>query len=217
MALDLAQFRNLDPNNIGSWPQLVKGVLIGVICVAVLGLGYWFDTQEQLAVLERTRKSEITLKKDFETKQAKAVNLEAYRQQMAEMEESFGTMLRQLPSKTEVADLLVDITQTGLASGLEFDLFKPGNASPKEFYAELPIQLVVNGAYHSFGEFVSGVAALPRIVTLHDINISISKKKGTKSDDLTMQANAKTYRYLDEEEIAAARKSQAAAQKTKRR
>lgn len=217
MALDFSQFRNLDPNNVGSWPAVVKGGLIGLACVAVLGLGYWFDTQEQLAGLERSRQSESKLKQDFEAKQAKAVNLEAYRQQMAEMEESFGTMLRQLPSKTEVADLLVDITQTGLASGLEFELFKPGNASPKEFYAELPIQIVVNGAYHSFGEFVSGVAALPRIVTLHDINISKSTKKGAKSDALIMQANAKTYRYLDEEEIAAARKSQAAAQKKARR
>ncbi|WP_127478939.1 type 4a pilus biogenesis protein PilO [Sulfurivermis fontis] len=215
--MDLSQFRNLDPNNIGSWPAVAKGGLIGLVCVVVLGLGYWFDTKEQLAALERSRQSEIKLKKDFEAKQAKAVNLDAYRQQMVEMEESFGTMLRQLPSKTEVADLLVDITQTGLASGLEFEIFKPGGDTPKEFYAELPIQIVVNGAYHSFGEFVSGVAALPRIVTLHDINISRSTKKGAKSDELIMQANAKTYRYLDEEEIAAARKSQAAAKKKARR
>jgi type IV pilus assembly protein PilO len=212
MALDLSQFRNLDPNNIGSWPPVAKGGVVALVCIAVLGAGYWFDTQEQIAVLERTRQKEDSLKKDFETKQAKAVNLEAYRQQMTEMEESFGTMLRQLPSKTEVADLLVDITQTGLASGLEFELFKPGNASPKEFYAELPIQLTVTGSYHSFGAFVSGVAALPRIVTLHNINIS---KSAAKSEVLVMQANANTYRYLDEEEIAAARKAQSAAQKRK--
>ncbi len=214
MALDLSQFRNLDPNNIGSWPPAAKGGVIALVCAAVLGVGYWFDTQEQLDVLERTHQNEDRLKKDFEAKQAKAVNLEAYRQQMTEMEQSFSTMLQQLPSKTEVADLLVDITQTGLGSGLEFELFKPGNASPKEFYAELPIQLSVNGTYHSFGEFVSGVAALPRIVTLHDIDISIP---GKKADVLLMQANAKTYRYLDEEEIAAARKAQADAQKGKRK
>lgn len=214
MEWDLSQFRNLDPNNIGSWPLAARGGVVALVCVAVLGLGYWFDTQEQLAVLERARQSEDRLKKDFEVKQAKAVNLEAYRQQMTEMEESFGTMLRQLPSKTEVADLLVDITQTGLASGLEFELFKPGNASPKEFYAELPIEVRVMGMYHSFGEFVSGVAALPRIVTLHDINISPAPKV---SGSLIMQANAKTYRYLDEEEIAAARKAQDADKAKKRR
>lgn len=214
MALDLSQFRNLDPNNIGSWPPLAKGGVIALVCAAVLGLGYWFDTQEQLDVLERARQSEERLKKDFETKQAKAANLEAYRQQMVEMEESFGTMLRQLPSKTEVADLLVDITQTGLASGLEFELFKPGNASPKEFYAELPIEVKVVGSYHSFGEFVSGVAALPRIVTLHDISIIPAQ---IATGTLTMQANAKTYRYLDEEEIAVVRKAQEAQKAQKRR
>lgn len=214
MALDLSQFRNLDPNNIGAWPSLAKGGVIALVCAAVLGLGYWFDTKEQLAVLEKARQGEERLKKDFEGKQAKAANLEAYRTQMAEMEESFGTMLRQLPSKTEVADLLVDITQTGLASSLEFELFKPGKDIPKEFYAELPIQLSVVGTYHSFGAFVSGVAALPRIVTLHDINITKADKK---AGALLMQANAKTYRYLDEEEIAAARKAQADAKKSTRK
>jgi len=214
MALELSQFRNLDPNNIGGWPPLAKGGVIAIVCVVVLGLGYWFDTQEQLAVLERVGQKEQQLKGDFETKQAKAANLDAYRQQMTEMEESFGTMLRQLPSKTEVADLLVDITQTGLASGLEFELFKPGNDVPKEFYAELPIEVQVVGAYHSFGQFVSGVAALPRIVTLHNISIG----QATKTPGaLIMQANAKTYRYLDEEEIAVARKAQDAARKKDRR
>jgi len=214
MALDLSQFKNLDPNNIGSWPAPAKGGVIALVCLAVLGLGYWFDTQEQWAVLERARQNEERLKKDFETKQAKAANLEAYRQQMTEMEESFGTMLRQLPSKTEVADLLVDITQTGLASGLEFELFKPGNDMPKEFYAELPIEVKVVGTYHSFGEFVSGVSALPRIVTLHDISIAPTAKV---AGVLIMQGNAKTYRYLDEEEIAMARKAQEAERAKKRR
>jgi type IV pilus assembly protein PilO len=207
MALDLSQFRNLDPNNIGAWPPLAKGGVIVLVCAAVLGLGYWFDTKDQWVQVEQVRQIEGQLKADFEAKQAKAVNLEAYRQQMTEMEESFGTMLRQLPSKTEVADLLVDITQTGLASGLEFELFKPSSDVPKDFYAELPIAVRVVGAYHSFGEFVSGVAALPRIVTLHDIAIELAPKApGT----LIMQANAKTYRYLDEEEVAVARKAQGA-------
>ncbi len=200
MNIDLSQFRNLDPENIGTWPILVKGVIISIISLAVLGLGYYFDTQNQLTELESVRQQEEKLKKEFGTKQAKAVNLDAYKQQMREMEESFGTMLRQLPSKTEVADLLVDITQTGLASGLEFTLFQPKAESPKEFYAELPIVLKVTGDYHRFGAFVDGVAALPRIVTLHDITITGPKGK------LIMDATAKTYRYLDDAEIAASRK-----------
>lgn len=213
MALDLSQFNNLDVNNIGNWPPVAKGVVIGLACLAVIGLGYWFDTQNQLDQLERARQQESKLKSEFEAKQGKAVNLDAYRQQMTEMEESFGTMLRQLPSKTEVADLLVDITQTGLASGLDFELFKPGAEVPREFYAEQPISIRVNGAYHEFGHFVSGVASLPRIVTLHDIRFSFQNKgdkpgKGDKADALLMEANAKTYRYLDEEEIAAARKQE---------
>jgi len=195
------QFRNLDPDNIGNWPLVVRGLIIVAIAVAVLAAGYYFDTQNQLEVLEREEATEQTLKKDFETKQAKAANLEAYKAQMKEMEESFGTMLRQLPSKTEVADLLVDITQTGLASGLEFDLFKPNNESPKEFYAELPISIEVNGNYHQMGAFVSGVAALPRIVTLHDIQVNSAKDGALK-----MSATAKTYRYLDEDELAASKK-----------
>lgn len=191
------QFSGLDPENIGNWPVLVRALIVIALIAAVLFAGYYFDTQNQLDELDRKEKEEVRLKQDFEKKQAKAVNLEAYRQQMNEMEESFGTMLRQLPSKTEVADLLVDITQTGLASGLEFDLFKPGNEVPREFYAELPISIEVKGDYHQLGEFVSGVAALPRIVTLHNIEVSPEKESGLK-----MSATAKTYRYLDEDELA---------------
>lgn len=191
------QFSGLDPENIGNWPILVRALIVIAIAAAVLVAGYYLDTQNQLAELERKEKEEVRLKQDFETKQAKAVNLEAYRQQMKEMEESFGTMLRQLPSKTEVADLLVDITQTGLASGLEFDLFKPSNEVPKDFYAELPISIEVKGDYHQLGEFVSGVAALPRIVTLHNIEVTPEKEGG-----LIVSATAKTYRYLDEDELA---------------
>lgn len=209
MSIDLNnftdQFKNLDPENIGNWPILVRGLIVLAVAAAVLVAGYYFDTQKQLETLAREESQEVTLKQNFEKKQAKAANLEAYKAQMKEMEESFGTMLRQLPSKTEVADLLVDITQTGLASGLEFDLFKPLNERPKEFYAELPISVKVAGNYHQLGEFVSGIAALPRIVTLHNIEIKTGQGKGGL---LEMSATAKTYRYLDDTEIAAGKKRQ---------
>lgn len=195
------QFSNLDPENIGNWPVLVRSLIVLFVCAAVLGAGYYFDTQDQQLELSRVAGEEAGLWRTFETKQMKAVNLEAYKNQMVEMEESFGTMLRQLPSKNEVADLLVDITQTGLASGLGFELFKPEREKPKDFYAELPISLSVDGDYHSLGEFAGGVAALPRIVTVHDIKISVADKAMRR---LKMQATAKTYRYLDDDELAAA-------------
>jgi type IV pilus assembly protein PilO len=201
------QFSNLDPENIGNWPVLVRSLIIVLASIAVLGGVYYFDTQQQLQSLERSQRNESSLKSTFEKKQAKAASLDAYKNQMKEMEESFGTMLRQLPSKTEVADLLVDITQTGLASGLEFDLFQPQPEAPKEFYAELPIDIKVKGNYHQLGEFVSGIAALPRIVTIHNINIKSERgAAGQQTSNLIMEAVAKTYRYLDEEEIAAAKK-----------
>lgn len=200
------QFSNLDPENIGNWPVLVRSLIVVFTSFIVLGLVYYFDTQDQLTELESTQQKEDSLKSTFEKKQAKAASLDAYKDQMKEMEESFGTMLRQLPSKTEVADLLVDITQTGLASGLEFDLFQPKSEAPKEFYAELPIEIKVKGNYHQLGEFVSGIAALPRIVTIHNINIKSGAGKDEKPSTLEMEAIAKTYRYLDEEEIAAGKR-----------
>lgn len=193
-------FNNLDLENLGAWPLPVKFGVIVLLSISTLAAGYYFDTKSQLAVLDKTEKKESTLKSTFETKQLKAANLEAYKQQMVEMEESFGTMLRQLPSKTEVADLLVDITQTGLSSGLEFELFQPSNEIPREFYAELPITVRVTGTYHQFGEFVSGIAALPRIVTLHDIEVSPANSTD-RASLLKMNAIAKTYRYLDESEL----------------
>ena len=203
---------DLDLGSIGSWPLAVKAGVIVVICIAVLAAGYFLDIKDMQTKLEKTRKQEITLKADFEKKQAKAANLDAYKKQMKEMEASFGTMLRQLPSKTEVEDLLIDISQTGLASGIEFDLFKPGTEKFIEFYAELPISIVMRGTYHEFGDFISGVAALPRIVTLHNINISSAKG----SDELKMSVTAKTYRYLDEQEISA-RSSKKKKKRKKRR
>ena len=195
---------NLDLSSLGSWPIPVKAALIAVICIAVLLLGYFLDTQKQLDELERKRTEETRLKQDFETKQAKAVKLDAYKKQMEEMKLSFGAMLRQLPSKTEVEDLLVDISQTGLASGIEFLLFQPQAERQIDFYAELPITIQMTGNYHQFGKFVSGIAALPRIVTLH--NISISGGKGG-AGTLSMSVLAKTYRYLDEAEVASAKKN----------
>ena len=203
---------NLDLSSVGAWPMPVKAALIAVVCIIVLALGYFLDTQKQLDTLERNRGEETTLKKDFESKQAKAANLDAYKKQMEEMKQSFGAMLRQLPSKTEVEDLLVDISQTGLASGIEFQLFKPEAERQIDFYAELPITMKMTGTYHEFGRFVSGIAALPRIVTLHNISISTDK-----SGSLTMDVQAKTYRYLDEAEIAATRKQKKQTKGKKRR
>ena len=194
---DLSELNNIDFNDVARWPLALKVIAIMLLCAMVVGAGIWFDTRNQLDVLEKASKKEAGLKKDFATKQGKAANLDAYKAQMDEMKKSFGAMLRQLPGETEVEALLVDISQTGLANGLEFELFKPGKEKPAEFYAELPIQIKVDGTYHDFGRFVSDVAALPRIVTLEDFSIKPIKDKGT--GDLVMEATAKTYRYLDEE------------------
>ena len=195
--MNIQDLNELDLSNIGSWPLPIKVVIILILCGGI-GFGYYkMHTEDQLAKLEKEQKAEVKLRKTFETKQAKAVNLDRYKAQLEEMKESFGTMLRQLPNKTEVADLLVDVSQTGLATGLEFELFDPAGETRKEFYAELPIKIRVKGSYHQFGAFISGLASLPRIVTIHDISI---KPKGKGSGGaLVMEATAKTYRYLDEE------------------
>jgi len=195
--MNMQDLNELDLNNIGMWPAPIKAVLILILCVGI-GAGYYkMHTEDQLVGLEKQQKSEQKLRKTFEKKQAKAVNLERFKAQLEEMKQSFGTMLRQLPNKTEVAELLVDVSQTGLATGLEFELFDPQGEKRKEFYAELPIKIKVKGTYHQFGAFISGLASLPRIVTIHDISI---KPKGKKSGGaLVMEATAKTYRYLDEE------------------
>jgi type IV pilus assembly protein PilO len=192
--VNLQDLNELDFNNIGSWPAPIKGFIIILLCIG-LGVGwYYMNTEEQLLNLETVEKKELALKTEFESKQAKAVNLEKYKKQLEEMKQSFGAMLRQLPNKTEVADLLVDVSQTGLASGLEFELFDPQEEVPREFYAELPIQIRVFGNYHELGEFISGLAALPRIVTIHDVTM-----EPRKDGELVMSATAKTYRYLEEE------------------
>ena len=196
--MNLQELNDLDLNNIGVWPAPIKAILVLILCIAI-GVGwYYYNTEDQLKKLAKVEKTETQLRATFEKKQAKAVNLEAYKKQLEEMKQSFGAMLRQLPDKTEVAELLVDVSQTGLAAGLEFELFDPLGENRKEFYAELPIKLRVKGEYHQFGSFISGLALLPRIVTIHNIKI---KPKGGKSSNrqLVMEAVAKTYRYLDEE------------------
>ena len=189
---------DLDLTNVARWPAAARAVVILFMMSSILFLGYWFHTKDQLLELDKTTQIESDLKARFEKKAEQATNLEAYEKQLEDMRESFGAMLRQLPNKTEVADLLVDISQTGLASGLEFQLFKPQNENPREFYAELPISIRVVGEYHEFGAFVSGLASLPRIVTLHDIKIS---RLGKTKPSLAMDLTAKTYRYLEDSEI----------------
>ncbi len=202
--MNLQDLNELDFNNIGVWPTPVKMVLVLLACIFVGVAGYYLDIEGQIQRLDAVEKDETKLRKDFEGKQAQAANLEAYRKQLEEMKQSFGAMLRQLPNKTEVAELLVDVSQTGLASGLEFQLFKPNAEVPREFYAELPIDIKVTGEYHEFGNFISGLAALPRIVTIHNIKITKPGAKRGKDEDvggkLVLEAMAKTYRYLDEEE-----------------
>jgi type IV pilus assembly protein PilO len=200
MKLDLAVV-DWDLERAGTWPIPVKAALIALVCVMLGGLWYYLDTQEQLRKLESERGRETELKSTFEVKQKKAVNLEAYKKQLERIEQTFGDLLRQLPDKTQVPELLVDVSQTGLACGLEFELFKPAAEVNKEFYAELPIQIRVVGDYLKFGSFVSGLAALPRIVTMHDVKISRRQDTNTRGKEqltLTMEAIVKTYRYLDE-------------------
>lgn len=189
----------LDFNNVGVWPMPFKIVAVVLAAVIVLVAGYYLIVEDDIVSLEKVQKKEHDLKADYVKKQKKASNLEAYRKQLEEMKQSFGTMLRQLPDKTEVAELLVDVSQTGLAAGLEFELFKPLDEVPREFYAELPIQIKVTGQYHEFGHFISGLAALPRIVTIHNIKIVRASREDANAD-LLLEATAKTYRYLDEEE-----------------
>lgn len=197
--MNLQDLQNIDLNNPSSWPLPVKWFVIALTGVAILAAGGWFLIQPEIEALERHEKEEQTLKTDFLNKKALAVNLPAYKQQMQEMELTFGSLLRQLPDSAEVPDLLVDVTQAGLGRGLEFVLFKPLKERPAEFYAELPISIKVRGTYHELGNFVSDVAALPRIVTFGNIDV----KSETKTNKLVMSATAKTYRYLDADEISA--------------
>lgn len=197
----LNELQRLDPKNPGGWPLYVRVACVALLMIAIAGGGYWYFVTPLLQELAGEQQKEIGLKQEFETKQRKVAALDALKEQLAEMERSFGAMLRQLPSKAEIANLLIDISQTRLANSLEEELFQPQGEAPKEFYAEVPNRIVVLGTYHEMGGFVSGVAALPRIVTIEDVDIR--PVGGAQKDLLRMSALAKTYRYLDEGEIAA--------------
>ncbi len=199
----LDQLRNLDPNDPGRWPLGVRLGTVVLLFVFAASAGYWyFVWKTKRPELLEARAKETELWGTLESKARKAANLQAYKDQLAEMEKSFGAMLRQLPNKTEVPNLLVDISQTGLGAGLEEKLFQPLGENRKDFYAELPISIRLTGNYHEMGTFASGIAALPRIVTLHDVEIvpATAVARGGVAGDLTLNVTAKTYRYLDEDE-----------------
>jgi type IV pilus assembly protein PilO len=195
--MTLDDLRRLNIREAGNWPLLPKVAILGVIFIVIVALGGLLDWRDQLETLDNAQGNENKLKEEYASKKARAVNLELYVQQLKEIEQSFGALLKQLPNKSEMDALLTDINQAGLGRGLQFELFKPASQERMaDFYAELPINLKVTGSYHDMGAFASDVAQLPRIVTLNDLNIV--NDKGT----LTMDAVAKTFRYLDEEEVA---------------
>ena len=197
----VADFKSLDPKDPGLWPIVPRVVILVGILIAVLLLGWWLGWSVQLEELDAKRLQEEKLKEEWRTKKGQAVNLEEYQKQLVEINRSFGALLKQLPNASEMESLLVDINQAGLGRGLQFDLFKPGAEVFHEFYAELPITIKVAASYHDLGAFTGDIAKLPRIVTLNDIDVSSSKEGG-----LTMAAVAKTFRYLDETEVAKQKK-----------
>ncbi len=191
------ELKSLDINDVGRWPFVFRAAVIAAVFVAVSVLGIWFTIiKDKAPVLDRAQQEEQELKIAFENKQRKAANYDAYRAQLSQIEQSFGTMLRQLPGKTEIPSLIVDISQTGLAAGLQEKLFRPQAEIPRDFYAEKPIRIRLSGGYHEIANFVSGIAALPRIVTLH--NIDITRESNDNFDRLSLEVTAQTYRYLEE-------------------
>jgi len=200
--MTLDDIRRLNIRDAGNWPLLPKVLILGVLFLLIVAAGGFFDWKDQLETLDKAQDEEAKLRQSYAEKKAKAVNLELYVQQLREIEQSFGALLKQLPNKSEMDALLTDINQAGLGRGLQFELFRPASQERMaDFYAELPISLRITGTYHDMGAFASDVAQLPRIVTLNDVGIL--NDKGT----LTMEATAKTYRYLDENEVAAQRKA----------
>jgi len=192
------ELQSLDINDVGRWPLVFRAALIVLVFSVVMGLGiYWTIIEDKAPQLSRAQEDEQNLRVTFENKQRKAANYDAYKRQLSQIEQSFGTMLRQLPGETEIPSLIVDISQTGLAAGLQEKLFQPQSEIPKDFYAEKPIKIRLSGGYHEMANFVSGIASLPRIVTLHDI--SITPEAQDSFDRLSLEVTAKTYRYLDEE------------------
>jgi type IV pilus assembly protein PilO len=192
------ELQSLDMNDIGRWPLVFRVAVIAILFALVVAFGiYWTIIEDRAPQLRNAQNEEQNLRISFENKQRKAANYDAYRAQLRQMEQSFGTMLRQLPGETEIPSLIVDISQTGLAAGLQERLFQPQPEIPRDFYAEKPIRIVLSGGYHEIAKFVSGIAALPRIVTLHDI--SVSPNSQDSYDELNIEVTAKTYRYLEEE------------------
>ena len=194
------ELRSLDVNDIGRWPLPFRAAVIGIVFAVVVSFGiYWTIIEDRAPQLKRAQDEEQTLRVAFENKQRKAANYDEYKKQLEQMEQSFGTMLRQLPGETEIPSLIVDISQTGLAAGLQEKLFQPQPEMPKDFYAEKPILIHLSGSYHEIANFVSGIAALPRIVTLHNINVK--PDSADAFDQLSIEVTAKTYRYLEEAEL----------------
>ncbi|MCA3000051.1 MAG: type 4a pilus biogenesis protein PilO [Rhodocyclaceae bacterium] len=205
----IEELKQLDPKNPGNWPWPFKAGGLVLLFLAVLAAGWFGLFSAQLEELDKEKRKEAELKNTFLEKKKLAVNLEAYQQQRAEIEQSFGALLKSLPTKSEIEALIIDINQAGLGRGLQFELFKPAqNENFTEFYAEKPVDLKVTGNYHDLGAFASDVSKLPRIVLLHDLKI-----ENVKDGLLSMEAKAKTYRYLDPEEIAAQRKTAKSAAK----
>lgn len=201
-------FRFMNPNDPGAWPLIPKvTVLFGLFVLLLIG-GWWFVWSDQLIELETKQHEEETLRQQYLDKKRQAVNLDLYTQQLAEIDRSFGALLKQLPNKSEIEALLIEVNQAGLGRGLQFDLFRPGAEQMKDFYAELPVAVKINGSYHDIGAFAADVAKLPRIVTLNNISITPVKEGG-----LTLDASIKTFRYLDEEEVARQKKASQGAKK----
>ncbi len=202
-------FRYLNPNDPGAWPLIPKIVILLALFLALLGAGWWFVWDEQLTELENKQKEETKFKDEYLSKKKQAVNLDLYTQQLAEIDRSFGTLLKQLPNKSEIESLLIEVNQAGLGRGLQFELFKPNSEQVKEFYAELPINVKINGNYHDFGAFAADIAKLPRIVTLNNIAIAPVGTVG----QLSLDAVVKTFRYLDEDEASKNKKAAQGAKK----
>ena len=202
------EFRFLNPNDPAAWPPIPKMTVLAGIFLALVVAGWWFLWSDQLVELETKQKEEETLKLQYLDKKKQAVNLDLYIEQLAEIDRSFGALLKQLPNKSEIEALLIEVNQAGLGRGLQFDLFRPGAEQVKDFYAELPIAVKINGGYHDFGAFAADIAKLPRIVTLNNIAI-VPGKDGA----LTLDAITKTFRYLDEEEVAKQKKAAQGAKK----
>lgn len=192
--MTLAELNEININELGNAPLFVRGIIITALALLVLALGIQHDSKKIFQQFEQSQQKEHTLKLDFEAKAAKAANLTLYQTQLDEMREILGTLLQQLPSEAEIPELIVDISQTALSNGLKINLFKPGQESQQDFYSEKPIELVMQGSYHQFAMFASDIAALPRIVTLHDIKLQRDEHK-----QMTMHALAKTYRYLNQD------------------